>query len=851
MLRLILPPNLAAAAARDAIAVQVRVDLDRPPAPEWLPALAALQRLGAPTQRSLVLQVTREQLRDMVTRLRGLPAFAWAREPDRPLLWVGDVLRGVSEHLGSPTAPAAGGGMDRTAAPAPPRPLSAARPSPATRPGTSASAATTDGGRRVSASASAATPLQVDGSEHFLAVTLPSREHASYQAAHDLLRAHGFTLEPSNRRWWLRDRHKVLNFLAAHGPQLREDFRATFTDNFTRLTARLSPARVLTEARAANGGFEVTLGLDIPPGETAAVQAALASHRHYVESAGGVLLLEPRIMARLREGQQILAGEPGAGGAVARRTHRVPAARLPEVDSLLGEIAPHFAPPDAWRERSAALRDLTLLAAVPLPEPLGVTLRPYQRLGVAWLHHLYRSGLGGILADEMGLGKTLQALGLAAAVLREHGGCVLIVCPASLLENWRREAVRFTPHVRVRVHHGQGRHERADLTERADLLVTSYGTLVRDQERFAAIDFTCVIGDEAQHLKSRRSQNAQAMRSLRARGRFLLTGTPVENALDDLRSLFEVLMPGLLRRPPPGVRGEEKQWYDERLRAQVAPYILRRTKAAVAPELPARIEQVLWCELTPTQAHTYRRIQEEGERALLDLQAGGAGEATLRLAALTQLLRLRQVCCDPRLLPRGAGGPDTVSAADPAADSGSSGDSSDSADSAKLEAFRELLDEALDDGHRLLVFSQFTSLLALLRAELDAQAIPYCSLDGSLSPAERQAAVDRFQQHSPPIPVFLLSLKAGGTGLNLTGADTVVHFDPWWNPAAEAQATDRAHRIGQTRVVTSYKLICAGTVEEKVLGLQERKRALLADVFEASDAAAARLSLDDLRELLT
>jgi SNF2 family DNA or RNA helicase len=304
-------------------------------------------------------------------------------------------------------------------------------------------------------------------------------------------------------------------------------------------------------------------------------------------------------------------------------------------------------------------------------------------------------------------------------------------------------------------------------------------------------------------------------------------------------------MPGLLSRPPPGVRGDEKQWYDERLRVQAAPYLLRRTKAAVAPELPARIEQVLWCELTPSQAETYRRIQEEGERALLDLQSGGAGEAALRLAALTQLLRLRQVCCDPRLLPNGTAGLAPAPAADPAAEF------SDSADSAKLEAFRELLAEALDDGHRLLVFSQFTSLLALLRAELDAQGIPYCSLDGSLSPAERQAAVDRFQQPSPPIPVFLLSLKAGGTGLNLTGADTVVHFDPWWNPAAEAQATDRAHRIGQTRVVTSYKLICTGTVEEKVLGLQERKRALLADVFEASDAAAARLSLDDLRDLLT
>jgi superfamily II DNA or RNA helicase len=823
MLRLILPPNLAAAAGRNAIAVQVRVDLDRPPGAEWLPALAALQRLGAPPQRSLVLQLTREQLRELVTLLRGMPAFAWANEPDRPLLWVGDILRGVSEHL-----------LDASATATPHRSLAA--PTPALR-GTGLGATPAASTRRTPSAerslTAAASAMVVDGSEQFLAITLPSREHASYATVHALLRTHGFALEPSNRRWWLRDRHKVLNFLAEHGQQLRDDFRAEFTENFTRNTGRLIHAGVLTEARATADGFEVTLGLDVPAADAAAVQAALASHRHYVDSGSSVLILEPQVVARVRAAQQALAGERGAGGTVARRTHRILAARLPEVESVLGEIAPHFAPPEAWRERSAALRDLSILAPVRVPEPLGSTLRPYQRLGVAWLHHLHRHGLGGILADEMGLGKTLQALGLACATLADGGGTVLVVCPASLLENWRREAARFAPHLRVRVHHGQGRHDTPDGFHGVDLIITSYGTLVRDQARFTAIEFTCVIGDEAQHLKSRRSQNAQAMRSLRARGRFLLTGTPVENSLEDLRSLFEVLMPGLLSRPPTGARGEEKQWYDDRLRAQVAPYILRRTKAAVAPELPARIEQVLWCELTGAQAEAYRRIQEEGERSLMDLQAGGAGEATLRLAALTQLLRLRQACCDLRLLPEQ-----------------NLGAAPNAADSAKLEAFRELLAEALDDGHRILVFSQFTSLLALLRADLEAQEIPYCSLDGSMSPSERQAAVDRFQNDPAKVPVFLLSLKAGGTGLNLTGADTVVHFDPWWNPAAEAQATDRAHRIGQTRVVTSYKLICTGTVEEKVLGLQERKRALLADVFEASDAAASRLSLDDLRDLL-
>jgi SNF2 family DNA or RNA helicase len=394
----------------------------------------------------------------------------------------------------------------------------------------------------------------------------------------------------------------------------------------------------------------------------------------------------------------------------------------------------------------------------------------------------------------------------------------------------------------VFVHHGERRLSDSAAFTAYDLVITSYGTLTRDRALFESADLTCVIADEAQHIKNRRSQNAAALRALRARGRFLLTGTPLENSLDDLRSLFEFLMPGYLDKVPPGVRGEDRAWIDERLRSQTAPYILRRTKQAVAPELPSKIEQIIWCEPTPAQSKLYRDTQEKLERELFNLEASGANEASVRFATLTQLLRLRQIACDPRLVQVGSHqSPDGSDLPKPAASAYS--------DSAKLEAFRELLAESVDDNHRLLVFSQFTSLLALLREEMAAQEVDYCYLDGSMTPRARQAEVDRFQS-SPEIPVFLISLKAGGTGLNLTGADTVVHFDPWWNPAAEAQATDRAHRIGQTRVVTSYKLIVSGTVEEKVLALQDEKRALLAGVFEASDAAAAKLSLSDLKSLL-
>jgi len=427
----------------------------------------------------------------------------------------------------------------------------------------------------------------------------------------------------------------------------------------------------------------------------------------------------------------------------------------------------------------------------------------------------------------MGLGKTLQALALLASLPINSQTTRLIVVPASLLENWRREAARFTPQLKSYVHHGNHRLRSTKDFASHDLVITSYGTLARDRKVFGSVEFACAIADEAQHIKNRHSQNASALRTLRAKTRFVLTGTPLENSFDDLRSLFTFLMPGLLDIMPTGVRGEERAWHDERLRQRTAPYILRRTKLSVAPELPDKIEQILWCEPTDAQAALYREYQEKSEREMIDLAAGGATEGKLRMATLTQLLRLRQICCDPRLVSLG----------------------SPAAHSAKLEALRELLAEAIDDGHRVLIFSQFTSLLALLRPELKEQGIEHCYLDGSMTAKQRQAEVDRFQ-NSPEIPLFLLSLKAGGIGLNLTGADTVVHLDPWWNPAVEAQATDRAHRIGQSRTVTSYKLICSGTVEEKVLALQDEKRALLAGVFEASDATTAKLSLTDLQSLL-
>ena len=823
MLRLLLPPNLASAAMRDSIAVRLELDLAAEPPVAFIPALAVLQRIGVKPQAVSFVPFKRAQLRELIATLIGQPVFFSSNVPAVPLAWDGRELSGVSEYLGEKTG--------ETVA-MPPQ-----RNAPRSSGGAASQRAVSSENARASAQAASRhdyTPVTVDGSEHYLAITLPSRESAGYDAALDFLRLNRFTLDPLTRKWWLRDRHKVLNILATYGADLRERFCAEFTDNFQRNTAHLKTAETAAEITEQSDGYDVVLGFKAGAATNTQLREAVATGRGYVEDGKHIYLIDAARLAKIEAAHRALAGDPAGAGGASRR-HRIAKARATEVTELLEELAPHFQAPETWRNRSAALRDLTALPLAPMPAALERILRPYQKLGAAWLWHLYRQELGGILADEMGLGKTLQALALLCSTKAARGQRAgsaplpsLVVCPASLVENWRREASRFAPELRVFVHHGARRLAAVDFFAH-DLIITSYGTLARDVDLFGGVQFDLILADEAQHLKNRRTQAAQSLRTLRGHGRFLLTGTPLENSLDDLRSLFEFLMPGFLPKLPPGLKREERAWHDEQLRARTAPYILRRTKLAVAPELPEKIEQIIYCEPTTAQAALYRKMQEDSERELIDLAAKGVSENGLRLATLTQLLRLRQICCDPRLIE--AGSKTTAS------------------DSTKLDAFRELLAESIDENHRMLVFSQFTSLLALLRAELEAEGVTYCYLDGSMTTKARQAEVDRFQNDAS-VPVFLISLKAGGTGLNLTGADVVVHFDPWWNPAVEAQATDRAHRIGQTRIVTSYKLICAGTVEEKVMALQDAKRALLADVFEASEAAAAKLGLADLRELL-
>jgi len=494
------------------------------------------------------------------------------------------------------------------------------------------------------------------------------------------------------------------------------------------------------------------------------------------------------------------------------------AARLSRFDApLIDELAAQgiaVGGGQRWRELAERLRDFAGLAAVTPDPALRAELRPYQQKGLAWLQFLREYGFNGILADDMGLGKTLQTIAHLLAEKRAGrlDAPALVVAPTSLMGNWRREANRFAPELRVQVLHGPERHSLFETASRADLVLTTYALLPRDEARLRRLEFHSVILDEAQNVKNPRSKAAQIARLLDARHRLCLTGTPLENHLGELWALFDFLMPGFLgdaesfrrlyRTPIETHRDVARQ---QALARRVAPFMLRRSKQAVATELPPKTEIVQRIEFSPAQAERYESVRVTVDRRVRDA-IERQGFARSQITILDALLKLRQVCCDPRLL-------------DP--------DGSAHAPSAKLERLIELLEELRDEGRRVLVFSQFTSMLALIEQALIAQGIAYVKLTGKTK--RRDEAIDTFRRGE--VDVFLISLKAGGVGLNLPEADTVIHYDPWWNPAVEAQATDRAHRIGQTQPVFVYKLIIDGSVEEKMLELQARKQMLAHGVF--------------------
>ena len=482
-------------------------------------------------------------------------------------------------------------------------------------------------------------------------------------------------------------------------------------------------------------------------------------------------------------------------------------------------------PPDLRRLRTF-LEGGQGLPEAPPPAGLQAELRPYQVVGFQWLRFLAEMDLSGVLADDMGLGKTVMTIAaLLDASEREPGARFLVVAPTSVLRNWEIEVRRFAPALGVNVYHGPSRR----LSDAA-VTLTSYALLRMDLEVLRSRTWTYAVLDEAQAIKNASSQTARAAFALRAQHRLCLTGTPVENRLEELWSLFRFCMPGLL--------GSEEAFRDRfsrpieagdararrALRGRVRPYVLRRMKQQVERDLPALTEMVVRCELPADQQRLYDTVRLAARRDVLDAIAErGARGATFQV--LEALLRMRQACCDPALLP---------------------GDVGAGISSAKLDRMEELLVEIVVEGHKALVFSQWTGLLDLVEPRLQKLGIDFVRLDGSTR--DRQAVIDAFQGEGGP-PVFLLSLKAGGTGLNLTAADYVLHLDPWWNPAVERQATDRAHRIGQTRPVVSCRLIAENTVEERILALQEAKRDLAEAALGEEGGFVRALSAEELRSL--
>jgi SNF2 family DNA or RNA helicase len=579
----------------------------------------------------------------------------------------------------------------------------------------------------------------------------------------------------------------------------------------------VGPEALSLKAAAGQGWLDLEGKLQADPDRVLDLKALLAlleAHpgKYLPLGDGGFLALTQSLRRRLQDLGAL--GERRGGGL---RLHPLAALGLEELGlPLEGD--------QGFRDQLARIRAAMALEP-PVPAGLEAELRPYQEEGFRWLMRLAAAGFGACLADDMGLGKTVQALALL--LVRGGQGPALVVAPTSVCANWALEAARFAPSLRLRPIAGPA-GDRAALLEAAgpmDLVVASYTLLHREAERLGAIPWATVVLDEAQLIKNAFTKRSQSAMALQAGFRLVLSGTPLENHLGELWNLFRFLNPGLLgsleqfrRRFQLPVERDRDPEALRRLRRLTAPFLLRRTKAQVLEELPPRIEVTL--ELEPSRAEA-AFLEALRSRCLEQVERAGPAQPMLVLAAIT---RLRRACCAPELAQPGVG-----------------------IRSSKLDAFLELVEEIRDNHHRALVFSQFVDHLTILRRHLDRLEIPYHYLDGATPPADRAAAVADFQRGEKDF--FLISLRAGGTGLNLTGADVVIHMDPWWNPAVEDQASDRAHRIGQERPVTIYRLVLKGTLEAKIVSLHARKRDL-ADRLLEDTGGAVRLDAAELLRLL-
>ncbi len=635
----------------------------------------------------------------------------------------------------------------------------------------------------------------------------------------------------SNKLWFLEP-EEAIAFLLDQYPALVEKYRVYGERALSRYKMRTTKssisAEVVSNEKEKWFSLEISVDYDGQSLPLEKIWKAWTRGKRYVQLKDGSYTSLPEAwLEKLAHKLTALGLDPSKPPQ-----QRFKQFEAPVLDSLLEDL-PGARTDSFWNNLREKIRSFREVKAVPAPRELNAELRSYQLQGLAYLNFLSEYGFGGILADEMGLGKTVQTLAFIAHMTQHHHeGPNLIVVPTSVLPNWEREAGKFVPHLRRLTIYGTRREGMFKHIAGSDLIITTYALLRRDLEEMEKYEFNTVILDEAQNIKNPNTITARAVRRIRARMRLCLSGTPIENNLFELWSLFEFLMPGFLGSQHAFQRGIVKPIKDgdtetlDYLRSRVRPFILRRTKADVAKDLPPKVESVTCCALEEAQAELYAALARKlRDQVLADVDEKGLAKS--QMSILDALLKLRQICCHPRLLKLDLPG------------------FSNNLPSGKFDAFKDMIMEIVEGGHKVLVFSQFVQMLHIIRQWLEFEKMPFCYLDGASK--DRFEQVDRFN-NSPDIPVFLISLKAGGTGLNLTSADYVIHYDPWWNPAVESQATDRTHRIGQTRQVFSYKLICENTVEEKILKLQEAKRGVADAIIPGQDTWKS-LTREDLEML--
>ncbi|QAZ66443.1 DEAD/DEAH box helicase [Solidesulfovibrio carbinolicus] len=635
----------------------------------------------------------------------------------------------------------------------------------------------------------------------------------------------------NNANWFLETEEAIVFLLDAY-PKLIEKYRVFGEKNLTRYKVRLSTPVIVAEVESKEEEKWFNLDLQVQYDDQRVpiekIWKAWTQGKRYVQLKDGSYTSLPeswleKLAHKLR--------------ALGYDTDKPPQTKFkqfeaPVLDKLLEDM-PEARTDSFWNNLRQKIHSFREIVQVRPPKGLNATLRPYQVQGLSYLNFLREYGFGGILADEMGLGKTVQTLSfIQHNVERGAIGPNLIVVPTSVLPNWEREAQKFVPDLKQLIIYGARRENMFKRIAESDLVITTYALLRRDLDELLKYEFASIILDEAQNIKNPNTITARAVRRLAGKTRLCLSGTPIENNLFELWSLFEFLMPGFLGGQNAFQRGIVKPIKDgdeetlDYLRGRVKPFILRRTKNEVAKDLPPKVENTYYCNLLDEQLELYAALAKKLKEQVL-ATVDEKGMAKSQMSILDALLKLRQICCHPRLLKLDLPGVNT------------------NLPSGKFDAFKDLITDCIEEGHKVLVFSQFVQMLHIIRSWMSISQMPFCYLDGSSK--DRFDQVDKFNQ-TEDIKVFLISLKAGGTGLNLTSADYVIHYDPWWNPAVENQATDRTHRIGQLRQVFSYKLICQNTVEEKILKLQEQKRDVAEAVIPGQDAFKS-LTRTDLESL--